>query len=100
MSSWKNVVNQRKYRERGQLKEREHLGFLEKKKDYKLRAVNYHKKEDQMNKLIQKKELKNEDEFYFKMQNSKLVDGKVVQNNDETDDDEIDENEYAKITKN
>lgn len=52
MSSWKNVINQRKYRERGQLKEREHLGFLEKKKDYKLRAVNYHKKEDQMKKLI------------------------------------------------
>lgn len=52
-----------------------------------------------MNKLLQKKELKNEDEFYFKMQNAKLIEGKVVQNNSDSDEEELDEKEYAKIIK-
>ena len=41
--------------------------MLEKKKDYKERAVNSHKKEDMINKLKTKADLKNEEEFYFKM---------------------------------
>lgn len=60
-STFKNVIPKRKYRERGQLSNRAHLGILEKKQDYKQRAQNYHKKEDMLNKLKEKADLKNED---------------------------------------
>ncbi len=72
MSSFKNAINKRKYRERSQPEKREHLGFLEKKKDYKLRAKNYHEKEEKLNKLRVKASLRNPDEFYNKMNKSQL----------------------------
>ena len=71
MSSFKNAIPKRKYRERAQLKKRESLGFLEKKQDYKRRAINYHQKQDKLDQLRLKASLKNPDEFYFKMINSK-----------------------------
>lgn len=43
-STFKNRAPKRKYRERVQPADREHLGFLQKKKDYKVRAKNYHAK--------------------------------------------------------
>lgn len=40
-SAWKNAIPRRMYRERRQLKDREHLGILEKKRDYKRRAKDF-----------------------------------------------------------
>lgn len=66
-SAFKNRIPQRKYRERGQPEERQKFGLLQKKKDYKERAKNYHKKQDKIKEFQLKASMKNEDEFYFKM---------------------------------
>lgn len=86
-STFKNRIPKRKYRERAQPEGREHLGILEKKQDYQKRAKNYHQKQDMLNKLRLKADLKNEDEFYFQMMKGKRNDeGKFVQNDDSDSD--------------
>ncbi|NXT24749.1 UTP11 protein, partial [Syrrhaptes paradoxus] len=66
---------QRPHRERAQPAARRRLGLLEKKKDYRLRARDYHKKQNVL-RALQKKALdKNPDEFYFKMIRAGLKDG-------------------------
>jgi len=52
------------------------LGLLEKHKDYKQRAVNYHKKEKRLTALKEKAGMRNPDEFYFGMNNAEVKDGK------------------------
>ncbi|KAJ8340824.1 hypothetical protein SKAU_G00331150 [Synaphobranchus kaupii] len=77
MSSFRKALksNQRNHQERSQPGFRKQLGFLEKKKDYKLRADNYHKKQNTLTALRKKAQQKNPDEFYYKMVSTQLNDG-------------------------
>mmetsp|Transcript_3255 Transcript_3255/g.7617 ORF Transcript_3255/g.7617 Transcript_3255/m.7617 type:complete len:265 (-) Transcript_3255:197-991(-) len=76
MSSLRNLIRRRLHKERAQPKDREkRYGLLEKKKDYKLRAIDYHRKKDTIHKLRKKAAFRNPDEFYFKMNSSKTEEG-------------------------
>lgn len=70
-SSAKSPVHTREHRERGQLLERQKLGILEKKKDYVVRAKNYHTKRLRIERLQEKAKERNKDEFYYAMKNQK-----------------------------
>lgn len=74
-SSLRNAVKRKTHKERAQPSERKRYGLLEKKKDYVLRARDYHKKEDAINALKRKAAYRNPDEFYFAMQKTKTEDG-------------------------
>lgn len=76
MSSWKNAIPRRKYRERTQPESRKHLGLLEKKQDYLKRAKHFHALGDQLSNLQEKALGRNHDEFYYAMNNSQFVAGK------------------------
>lgn len=74
MSSLRNAVKRITHKERSQPQNRSHLGILEKKKDYKERAIQYHKKEDKINNARKKAAFRNPDEFYFGMNNAQIND--------------------------
>ena len=76
MSSLRNAVKRIAHKERSQPQARKHLGILEKKKDYKKRADDFHRKEDRIKKMQQKASMRNPDEFYFGMNSTKMKDGK------------------------
>lgn len=86
MSSFRKALKskQRDHKERSQPGSRKHLGLLEKKKDYKLRADDYHRKQKTLNALRQKALDRNPDEFYYRMINTQLRDGEhVIKQKDE-----------------
>ncbi|XP_041649740.1 probable U3 small nucleolar RNA-associated protein 11 [Cheilinus undulatus] len=87
MSSFRKALKsrQRNHHERSQPGFRKNLGLLEKKKDYKLRADDYHKKQNTLAALRKKALDKNPDEFYFKMINSQLQDGVHVAKKEKED---------------
>ncbi|XP_047327364.1 probable U3 small nucleolar RNA-associated protein 11 [Impatiens glandulifera] len=75
MSSLRNAIHRREHKERSQPSSRKKFGLLEKHKDYVVRAKAFHKKEDALQKLREKAASRNPDEFYFKMVNTKTVNG-------------------------
>ncbi|CAJ1950712.1 unnamed protein product [Cylindrotheca closterium] len=75
MSSLRNAVKRIAHKERSQPQKRQHLGILQKKKDYKKRADDYHRKQDRIKTMRTKAAMRNPDEFYFGMQNSQVKDG-------------------------
>lgn len=78
MSSLRNAVKRIAHKERSQPQARQHLGILEKKKDYKQRAKDFHRKQDRIKRLKQKASQRNPDEFYFGMKNAQVRDGRHV----------------------
>ncbi|KAF8474258.1 small-subunit processome [Kalaharituber pfeilii] len=75
MSSMRNAVQRRNHKERAQPLERQKWGFLEKKKDYRLRAKDYNAKKARLKALQEKASTRNPDEFYYKMVNSRTKGG-------------------------
>ncbi len=78
MSSLRNAVKRITHKERSQPVSRQHLGILEKKKDYKIRSRDYHRKQDALSILRKKAADRNPDEFYFGMNRTSVVDGRHV----------------------
>jgi U3 small nucleolar RNA-associated protein 11 len=74
-SSLRNAVKRKTHKERAQPSGRKRLGLLEKKQDYKLRADDYAFKRKRIEALRRKAELRNEDEFYFGMVNTRTRNG-------------------------
>ncbi|KAI9322127.1 small-subunit processome [Dichotomocladium elegans] len=79
MSSFRNATQRRNHKERAQISGRERLGLLEKKKDYLLRAKDYHSKQNRLKALREKALFRNPDEFYFKMVNTRTERGVHIQ---------------------
>ncbi|XP_057690684.1 probable U3 small nucleolar RNA-associated protein 11 [Corythoichthys intestinalis] len=99
MSSFRKALKsrQRNHQERSQPEARKHLGLLEKKKDYKQRANDYHKKQNTLLALRKKALEKNPDEFYFNMINSQLKDG-VHMSKKQEEDQEVTEEQKKVMT--
>ncbi|EMG48641.1 UTP11 U3 small nucleolar RNA-associated protein 11 [Candida maltosa Xu316] len=71
-------VQKKQHRERSQKESRAKYGLLEKKKDYKLRAADYHKKQAALKALKEKAKLHNPDEYYHAMTSKKTDDRGIL----------------------
>ncbi|CAG9467844.1 unnamed protein product [Pedinophyceae sp. YPF-701] len=84
-AAYRKAVRRKTHKERSQPSYRSKYGLLEKKKDYRQRARDFHKKEKALSVLRKKAEEKNPDEFYFAMQNARtrggIHDGRLTQAN-------------------
>ncbi|KAJ2802407.1 hypothetical protein H4S07_004700 [Coemansia furcata] len=79
VSSLRKFAPRREHKERGQISSRKKLGFLEKHKDYVLRARDYNEKQRQLKRLRERASTRNPDEFYFNMERSQMQDGVHVE---------------------
>jgi len=75
MSSLRNAIPRREHKERHQPNHRKNKGLLEKKKDYIVRAKEWHLKDNTLKKLKLEASFRNKDEFYHKMIRTKRIDG-------------------------
>jgi U3 small nucleolar RNA-associated protein 11 len=71
-------VQKKQHRERSQVSSRAKYGLLEKKKDYRLRAADYHKKQAALAALKRKAETYNPDEYYHAMTRKRTDDRGIV----------------------
>ncbi|KAH8741926.1 hypothetical protein FG386_003121 [Cryptosporidium ryanae] len=86
MSSLKHSVHRRVHLERATPASRLKFGILERKKDYKLRAIRYHEKENLFKSLSEKARTRNPDEFDFNMVNSRMENGRYKRINGRKED--------------
>lgn len=72
MGILQHQIQKKQHRERAQPQERKKWGLLEKKKDYKLRAADYHAKQAELKLLKKRAEERNPDEYYHQMTRTQL----------------------------
>ena len=75
-------IAKKQHRERHQPSDRKKWGLLEKKKDYRQRAQDYHKKQAHLALLKSKASQFNEDEFNYGMIRNKTRDGVLTKQRD------------------
>ncbi|ORX68913.1 U3 small nucleolar RNA-associated protein 11 [Linderina pennispora] len=83
VSSLRKFAPRREHKERGQISSRKSLGFLEKHKDYVLRARDYSQKQAQLKRLRERARERNPDEFYFNMEKAQMKDGVHIEERNE-----------------
>ncbi|KAI5951109.1 hypothetical protein KGF54_004183 [Candida jiufengensis] len=71
-------VQKKQHKERSQKDSRARYGLLEKKKDYRLRAADYHKKQAALKALKEKIKTHNPDEYYHAMTRKKTDDRGIL----------------------
>lgn len=71
-------VQKKQHKERSQTSDRSKYGLLEKKKDYRLRASDYHKKQAALKALKAKAKTYNPDEYYHAMTKKKTDDRGIL----------------------
>ncbi|GMM38478.1 rRNA-processing protein [Saccharomycopsis crataegensis] len=71
MPKYVHDIQKKQHKERAQPQERKRLGLLQKKKDYKLRAKDYHDKQERLRILREKAANRNPDEYYHSMTSRK-----------------------------
>lgn len=72
MGALQHSIQKKQHRERSQVQSRQKYGLLEKKKDYKLRAQDYHAKQAQLKLLQRKADERNPDEYYHQMTRTRV----------------------------